>query len=117
MPSLFVFVMLRMWCGVFLVFVVAHTAANDVISPSQFFNHNFSDFFYFFYFFFFSLFQCHARLLDFTLTDLNGREIDLAKYDPTTVFLFVNVASQCGFTNQNYQEVVPIRYNYYLFDF
>lgn len=37
--------------------------------------------------------------LDFTMKDINGEDVELAKYEGNVV-LFVNVASKCGFTKQ-----------------
>jgi glutathione peroxidase len=40
-----------------------------------------------------------APVLDFKMKGIDGKEVDLSKYQGTVV-LFVNVASQCGYTPQ-----------------
>lgn len=41
----------------------------------------------------------NSSLYDITITGINGKEIDLKQYKGKKI-LFVNVASQCGFTGQ-----------------
>lgn len=51
-----------------------------------------------------------ASALDFVVTDIDGKEVDLAKHRGSVV-LIVNVASNCGFTKQ-YKELQALHKNY-----
>jgi len=52
----------------------------------------------------FSLFAAASGPLDFTMKDIDGKEVDLAKTCKGKVVLIVNVASKCGLTPQ-YEEL------------
>mmetsp|Transcript_7948 Transcript_7948/g.49069 ORF Transcript_7948/g.49069 Transcript_7948/m.49069 type:complete len:200 (-) Transcript_7948:444-1043(-) len=52
-----------------------------------------------------------TSLSDFEAVDINGRKRKLSSYKGK-VTLVVNVASECGFTDQNYKELVDL-YNKY----
>jgi glutathione peroxidase len=51
-----------------------------------------------------------AQVLDHTVKDIDGNEVDLGKYKGEVVMI-VNVASQCGFTPQ-YQQLVEVNKKY-----
>ncbi|OTF69655.1 glutathione peroxidase-like protein, partial [Euroglyphus maynei] len=46
----------------------------------------------------------YKSLYDFTVKDIDGNEVSLSKYEGKVV-LVVNVASNCGFTKSNYQQL------------
>lgn len=44
-------------------------------------------------------------MFDFTVKDIDGNDVSLEKYRGAKAFLVVNVASKCGLTQRNYQEL------------
>ncbi|ETL36000.1 hypothetical protein L916_11927 [Phytophthora nicotianae] len=46
-----------------------------------------------------------ASFLDFTIPDLNGRQVSMREFNAFPVILVVNVASECGYTDKNYREL------------
>lgn len=45
------------------------------------------------------------RFLDFVVQDLEGEDVPLTRFRDAPVILVVNVASECGYTDQNYREL------------
>ncbi|KAF4319660.1 hypothetical protein BBO99_00004676 [Phytophthora kernoviae] len=43
--------------------------------------------------------------LDFSVEDLRGRQVSMREFNAFPVILVVNVASECGYTDQNYREL------------
>lgn len=43
--------------------------------------------------------------LDFSVEDLGGSEVHMTAFAQYPVILVVNVASECGYTDQNYREL------------
>ncbi|XP_076917665.1 putative phospholipid hydroperoxide glutathione peroxidase isoform X1 [Bidens hawaiensis] len=58
-----------------------------------------------------SMAQSKQSVYDFTVKDAKGQEVDLSQYRGK-VLLIVNVASQCGFTNSNYPELITLYQKY-----
>ncbi|RLN26212.1 hypothetical protein BBJ28_00009209 [Nothophytophthora sp. Chile5] len=46
-----------------------------------------------------------VSFLDFSVDDLHGREVSMREFKAFPVILVVNVASACGYTDQNYREL------------
>ncbi|VDK45484.1 unnamed protein product [Cylicostephanus goldi] len=56
--------------------------------------------------------SAHKTIYDFTVKDANGEEVSLSKYKGNVVIV-VNVASQCGFTNNHYTELKQLQDKFY----
>lgn len=51
-------------------------------------------------------------IFDFDANDLSGKPVSLSRYKGKKAFLVVNVASKCGLTDQNYQELQQLYSKY-----
>uniref|UniRef100_H3G551 Glutathione peroxidase n=1 Tax=Phytophthora ramorum TaxID=164328 RepID=H3G551_PHYRM len=51
--------------------------------------------------------------LDFTVPDLQGREVSMREFSAFPVILVVNVASDCGYTDKNYRELQDLYEKYH----
>ncbi|RCN32543.1 glutathione peroxidase [Ancylostoma caninum] len=56
--------------------------------------------------------SAHRTIYDFTVKDIDGKEVSLSKYKGKVVIV-VNVASYCGFTNNHYTELKTLQEKYY----
>ncbi|EYB92249.1 hypothetical protein Y032_0196g1537 [Ancylostoma ceylanicum] len=56
--------------------------------------------------------SAHRTIYDFTVKDIDGKEVSLSKYKGQVVIV-VNVASYCGFTNNHYTELKTLQQKYY----
>ncbi|CAI4228434.1 unnamed protein product [Auanema sp. JU1783] len=54
----------------------------------------------------------HSTIYDFSVKDADGKEVSLKKYEGQVVIV-VNVASQCGFTESNYNELKQLHDKYH----
>ncbi|ETI42605.1 hypothetical protein, variant [Phytophthora nicotianae P1569] len=54
-----------------------------------------------------------ASFLDFTIPDLNGRQVSMREFNAFPVILVVNVASECGYTDKNYRELQELYEKYH----
>lgn len=52
-----------------------------------------------------------TSVLDFEMNSIDGKPVKLDKYKGQ-VFLMVNVASQCGLTKKNYEQLEPLHQKY-----
>nr|UPI11570.1 juvenile hormone epoxide hydrolase-like 3 [Mythimna separata] len=57
-------------------------------------------------------FETAKTVYEFTVNDINGREVKLDKYTGK-VLIIVNVASQCGYTNTHYSELNELYEKYH----
>ncbi|KAL4162208.1 hypothetical protein PRNP1_002755 [Phytophthora ramorum] len=55
----------------------------------------------------------YTSFLDFTVPDLQGREVSMREYSAFPVILVVNVASDCGYTDKNYRELQDLYEKYH----
>ncbi|ETN73884.1 putative phospholipid hydroperoxide glutathione peroxidase [Necator americanus] len=56
--------------------------------------------------------SAHKTIYDFTVKDINGKEVSMSKYKGQVVIV-VNVASYCGYTNNHYTELKQLQEKYY----
>lgn len=56
--------------------------------------------------------QAAKSVLDFTVKDIDGRDVGLSRY-AGRVLLIVNVASECGLTDRNYRKLQPLHEEYH----
>ncbi|KAH7491732.1 hypothetical protein KRP22_002801 [Phytophthora ramorum] len=55
----------------------------------------------------------YTSFLDFTVPDLQGREVSMREFSAFPVILVVNVASDCGYTDKNYRELQDLYEKYH----
>ncbi|KAG1710048.1 hypothetical protein DVH05_017056 [Phytophthora capsici] len=54
-----------------------------------------------------------TSFLDFTVPDLQGRQVSMRAFNAFPVILVVNVASECGYTDKNYRELQELYEKYH----
>lgn len=57
--------------------------------------------------------ESEHTFLDFTVEDLDGKQVPMTNFQQNPVILVVNVASECGYTDQNYRELQTLYEKYY----
>ncbi|KAL4139138.1 hypothetical protein PRIC2_002636 [Phytophthora ramorum] len=55
----------------------------------------------------------YTSFLEFTVPDLQGREVSMREFSAFPVILVVNVASDCGYTDKNYRELQDLYEKYH----
>ncbi|KAL3663281.1 hypothetical protein V7S43_011690 [Phytophthora oleae] len=54
-----------------------------------------------------------TSFLDFSVPDLQGRQVSMREFNAFPVILVVNVASECGYTDKNYRELQELYEKYH----